>query len=67
MKSRKGYTRNVARRKRTKRSSGNRNSAPPIKGQRGDKYSLAELFMAGIGALLIVLFLGIVITSILGD
>jgi hypothetical protein len=62
-----GYNRGVKKRKLKKRSSGKRNTGTTRKGARGEHYSFGELFMAGVGALLIVLFLGIVITSILGD
>ena len=62
-----GYNRRVKKRKLKKRSSENRNTSTGRRGSRGEYYSFGELFMAGVGALLIVLFLGIVITSILGD
>lgn len=57
----------MKKRKLKKRSSENRNTPTKRRGSRGETYSLGELFMAGVGALLIVLFLGIIITSILGD
>ncbi|MEE4271204.1 MAG: hypothetical protein V2I67_06000 [Thermoanaerobaculales bacterium] len=57
----------MAKRKPTKRPSGKGNTSGPLKGQRGSNYSAGELFMAGCGALLLVLMVGIVITSILGD
>ncbi len=62
-----GYDRNVAKRKSTKRPSGKRNVPSKRGWGRGEYYSFGELFMAGVGALLIVLFLGILITSLLGD
>lgn len=42
-------------------------NAGPLKGQRGSKYSSGELFMAGCGALILIMLVGIVITSLLGD
>jgi hypothetical protein len=57
----------VSRRRTTKRSSGKRNSSPLKRWQRGNTYSPAELFMAGIGALLVILVVGIVVTSLIGD
>jgi hypothetical protein len=62
-----GYNRRVKKRKLKKRSSENRNTGSKLRSGRGEYYSFGELFMAGVGALLIILFLGIVITSILGD
>jgi len=56
----------VAKRKPRKHSSGKRNTSSERGWGKGEYYSFGELFMAGIGALLIVLFLGIVITSIFG-
>jgi len=56
----------MAKRRSTKRSSGKGNTSGPLKGQRGSNYSAGELFMAGCGALILVLIAGIVITSILG-
>ena len=61
------YTRNVAKKTPKKRQSGKRNNTSRQRTSRGRSYSPAELFMAAIGALLIVLFLGIVITSIVGE
>ncbi|MGD8439108.1 MAG: hypothetical protein PVG53_01130 [Holophagae bacterium] len=55
----------MVRRKKTKRTSGNRN-APASQRASRNRYTPAEIFMAAIGALLIVLVLGIVITSLLG-
>jgi hypothetical protein len=57
----------VAKRKPKKRSSGKRNTSGQRGWGRGEYYSFGELFMAGVGVLLIVLFLGIVITSIFGE
>jgi hypothetical protein len=62
-----GYNRRVKKRKLKKRSSEKRNTSTKRRWGRGEYYSFGELFMAGVGALLIVLFLGIVITSLLGD
>jgi len=56
----------VAKRKPKKRPSGKRNTSSRWAWGRGEYYSYGELFMAVVGALLIVLFLGIVITSIFG-
>lgn len=61
------YTRGVGKKKPNHRSSGNRNDQPRPKGKKGASYTAGELFMAAVGALLIVLFVGIVVTSILGD
>jgi hypothetical protein len=60
-----GYTRTVAKRKSPKRASENRNVSNRRRSR--DSYSPAELFMAGCGALILIMFLGIVITSIIGD
>ena len=62
-----GYTRSVGKKKPNQRSSGNRNDQSRPAGKKGAKYTAGELFMAAVGALLIVLFVGIVVTSILGD
>lgn len=43
------------------------NASRVTRGGRSANYSPGELFMAGIGVLLIVLTLGIIITSIFGD
>ncbi|MCU0304272.1 MAG: hypothetical protein MUC56_09480 [Thermoanaerobaculales bacterium] len=51
----------------SRRSSGKRNGSPLKRWQRGNTYTPAELFMAGIGALLIILVIGIVVTSLIGD
>ena len=64
--SRSGYTRGVGKKKPTQRSSGKRNTPRLMRTSR-PKYSAAELFMAAVGVLLIVLFVGIVVTSILGE
>jgi hypothetical protein len=61
------YTRGVGKKKPNQRSSENRNDQPRPKGKKGASYTAGELFMAAVGALLIVLFVGIVVTSILGD
>jgi hypothetical protein len=57
----------VAKKKPKKRASGKRNARSNKGWGRGEYYSIGELFMAGIGALLIVLAIGILITSLLGD
>ena len=58
----------MSKRKSKKRSSEKRNTQRgPLKGQRGDKYSTGELFMAGCGALILIMLVGIVITSIFGN
>jgi hypothetical protein len=57
----------VANRKSKQRSSGKRNVAAPKRWQRGDRYTPAELFMAGCGALILIMIVGIVITSLLGE
>jgi ADP-ribosylglycohydrolase len=57
----------VAKRKSKKRSSGKRNARALNRLRRGDTYTPAELFLAGCGALILVLVLGIVITSLIGD
>ena len=57
----------MANKKPIRKTSKKSNAPGQLKGQRGNKYSLGELFMAGVGALLLVLFLGIVVTSILGN
>jgi hypothetical protein len=57
----------VAKKKPAKRASGKRNARSNRGWGRGEYYSAGELFMAGVGALLIVLFLGILITSLIGD
>lgn len=62
-----GYYRNVGKRKSTKRPSGKGNAPAKKKWQRGEKYSPAELFMAGCGALILIMIAGIVITSFFGD
>ena len=62
-----GYYRDVAKGKPKKRSSRKRNTPTKRAWGRGEYYSFGELFMAGLGALLIVLVIGIVITSLLGD
>jgi hypothetical protein len=57
----------VTKRKPDKRPSGNRNARNKRRWGHGEYYSAGELFMAGIGALLIILAIGLVITSFLGD
>jgi hypothetical protein len=57
----------VAKRKQRKRTSIKRNTQPRRRWQRGSKYSSGELFMAGLGLLLIILVVGMVISSIIGD
>jgi hypothetical protein len=57
----------VVKRKSKKRSSGKGNAPRLSRGGPSPNYTAGELFMAGIGVLLIVLTLGIVITSIIGD
>ena len=57
----------MAKKKPAKRASGKRNAWSNRGWGRGEYYSAGELFMAGVGALLIVLFLGILITSLIGD
>jgi len=57
----------VAKQKPIRKTSKKGNAPGQRMGRHGNKYSPGELFMAGIGALLIVLFLGIVITSFLGE
>jgi hypothetical protein len=54
----------VAKRKPSKRASGNRNVSESRSSR--NNYTPAELFMAGCGALILVMILGIVITSIFG-
>jgi hypothetical protein len=61
-----GYTRVVAKKKPKQRPSGKRNTSPQKRWQRGSKYSPAELFMAGCGALILIMFIGIIITAVLG-
>jgi hypothetical protein len=57
----------VEKRKPKKHASEKGNASRVTRGRRSANYSAGELFMAGIGVLLIVLTLGIVITSIFGD
>ena len=57
----------MSRRKLKKRPSENRNSPAAPRWRRGNTYSAGELFMAGCGALILIMILGIVITSIIGD
>jgi hypothetical protein len=57
----------VPKRKSVKHSSEKRNTPAKLKGQRGPKYSAGELFMAGCGALILIMIAGIIITSILGE
>lgn len=57
----------MARRKSPNRASEKRNVSKKPKWGRGEYYTAGELFMAGLGALLIVLAIGLVITSLLGD
>jgi hypothetical protein len=62
-----GYTRNVAKRKRKKQASAKRNAPTKRRWQRGSKYSGGELFMAGLGLMLIILVVGMVISSLFGE
>jgi hypothetical protein len=57
----------VAKREIKKRPSGRRNTPTKRRWGRGDYYSPGELFMAGLGALLLILVVGMVISSIFGD
>jgi hypothetical protein len=57
----------VSKRKPKKRPSEKSNTPTKLKGARGDYYSFGELFMAGCGALILIMLVGIVITSLLGD
>ncbi len=57
----------MTKRKPDKRPSGNRNARSKRRWGHGEYYSAGELFMAGIGALLIILVIGLVITSFLGE
>jgi len=57
----------VAKRNPKKRSSEKRNTPSKRRWGRGEYYSPGELFMAGLGALLIILAIGIAITSFLGE
>jgi hypothetical protein len=57
----------VGKKKPSRRSSGNRNTQPKLLRRTSSKYSATELFMAVVGVLLIVLFVGIVVSSLIGD
>ena len=57
----------MAKQKPKKRSSVKRNNPSKRSWGHGEYYSPGELFMAGLGALLIILAIGIVITSFLGE
>jgi hypothetical protein len=50
----------MARRSKGKRQPG----STPKSGRRRSRYSAGELFMAGVGVLLLILFAGIIVTSI---
>jgi hypothetical protein len=56
----------VAKRKPTKRQSGKRNTRAKRRWGRGEYYSSGELFMAALGALLIILVVGMLISSFVG-
>ena len=57
----------MAKRRKTKPPSAKRNGSPQRRWQRGAKYTMGELFMAGLGLLLIILVVGMVISSLVGN